>query len=403
MSDTALVFPEKWTDIIVPANGIDTVGQCAAIEYLDSLNLSIYGHLPSDWRWEWRVGGKGEYVGTFPKRVAKLVRAIYGRKLSAEELGLLGSKVAPHVGKVDGFTFRFTRHFDWDAGDYGDKGSCFWGCRSAARAMLADNGALAVQFRRDGRGYARAWVAPQDSQSVVIFNGYGLETLEVARILSHYWGLYYKRCHLSNNGSDTGTLWINGPGAGFLIAPPDRFDDTTPRIDLEWDEPETCIHCDCTYDEDSGAWFGNEWVCEECLGERYFLCSDCEEWAHNDNSYSVAGDRYVCGSCYFNYTPCHRCDVEFTQNELTEGPDGRYRCEGCHDDVVGTCNECNKEFLRNDLTEGPNGADYCEDCYTAIFPQCKECNEVCSLGTILRNGKTCQCETCANREAPANA
>ena len=52
----------------VPQNGISHRGKIVTAQLLFDWGLP---DLPPDWDWQWKVNGKGEYVGTFPKRVAK--------------------------------------------------------------------------------------------------------------------------------------------------------------------------------------------------------------------------------------------------------------------------------------------------------------------------------------------
>lgn len=365
-------FPKERVTLEIPINGINMVGQEVA------KNLLIYWDmpaLPSDWAWVWKVGGKGEYVGTFPKRVAKYLYQKHGRKLSSTQLGELGTEVSTHCERNKSYTFDFTDSFDWDAGDFGDDGSCFWSCRTGAREMLEVNGARAVRFYdKDGEGYARAWVAPVDN-GWIVFNGYGLESLQIARILSHYWGAYYKRAMLVNNSEDSGVLWING-GAGYVIA--DQAD-CKDSYDFGWEDIKNgrivCYHCSEELDENEDYTYDGDNYCESCYCDMFFYCDDCEMDRHNEE-YNNINNRSVCDSCLdSHYICCNDCD-EFSCNEDShEGPDGEHRCIDCHDGLVSTCHRCGCEEMKKDLKEGPDGNKYCSTCHDEMVSTCHHCGD----------------------------
>ena len=77
--------------IDIPGNGISRSGRDAIQRKMLDWGL---GMIPEDkplppskteyWKWEWKVGGAGEYVGTLPKRLAKLVHKTKGLKLTPE-------------------------------------------------------------------------------------------------------------------------------------------------------------------------------------------------------------------------------------------------------------------------------------------------------------------------------
>jgi len=119
------------------------------------------------------------------------------------------------------YSMDFTRRFDWEDGDFGDRGSAFWGQNHTARHLLERAGAFAVRFYNTyGKGFARAFVCPVLNENCwVVFNNYGIPLWRIAKILASYNDCNYKRVTLFNNGTSKGEIYING-GVGYLLGNP---------------------------------------------------------------------------------------------------------------------------------------------------------------------------------------
>src|SRR5688572_6324743 len=147
--------------------------------------------LPDDWQWTWIVQ-RGEYVGTLPKRIRSFYFKQHGIKCPDSFIEQIGNLARQHSDSQSYYTFEIVDQFDWEAGDFGDSGSCYWGGNAGARIMLNDNGGMAVCFFTDsGHGYARAWFVEIDTDLFIIFNGYGFgrginATLTIARVLASF-------------------------------------------------------------------------------------------------------------------------------------------------------------------------------------------------------------------------
>lgn len=173
-------------------------------------------------------------AGTLPKRIAKYISKVYGRKIGEVATANLGMFMNQNSHIVGGsFEFDFTDEFDWDAGDFGDAGSCFWSSNESARGIMRSNGVVAIRFyNRDkgGRGCARAWVAPApDRSGFVVFNAYGYSLEKTGQAVIDWLttetsapdGVTTLRGYLSNmqnNGDTTGTVYINR-GLGYVVEP----------------------------------------------------------------------------------------------------------------------------------------------------------------------------------------
>ncbi len=271
--------------------------------------------LPENWQWVWLVAGRGEYVGTFPKRVSKYLYKEHGIKAPKSFLTELGNIARRHTEDHLTYRFDFVNRFDWDAGDFGDGHSCYWDNNSAALEMLRDNGGLAVRFfdDYDGSGIARAWLVEIEVDLYIVFNGYGFEgnpTLIIARIFAQFVSASYKRINLFNNGRSNGTLWING-GIGYVVGAMEAID-TISRHDFEWGDYAACESCGVSLGEEDIYYGANDGVyCENCFYEMFDTCEYCGE-AHwrEDIIYLEEGRyQYLCEHCVTRlYVRCHECD-----------------------------------------------------------------------------------------------
>lgn len=268
-------FPEGVQTIVVPGNGITAPGIAETQEWL---RQNLYPVLPEWWRWEWRTDGKDKLRGTFPKRISQYMAIEYEVKLTPDDMNLIGNQVARHCDPETTWYFDFTSHFNWERGDFGDDGSCFWGDRISNKNLMEYNNYQAVRFFSEPKinsygpkvrnGLARAWVTPigitPDNRypgSIIIFNGYAkrgtpLDTRGIGRVLATYFNVYYRWVRIVNHGSATGTLWLNGwrdlnnggqAAWGMMLGPYDVIGDIN-FVDFKTRQVRTrglvaCDHC----------------------------------------------------------------------------------------------------------------------------------------------------------------
>ncbi len=345
------LYPGKFIGkqtIEIPGNGIAEIGIIEIKRLLPFV-------LPSCWSWVWRVGGKGEYVGTLPKRIGKYA---YGHheKLSIELLSEIGNIASRHCSKSAEYHFDFVNKIEWDAGEFGDENSCFWSCHKEAKEMITSNGGGAIRFFFDEYftgGYARAWIAPLEKLNkigfftsvseefikqrmrgcYVVFNGYGMETLAIARILAtHLNHAFYQEKTLENFNGSQDELWING-GVGFLVGPQDVVT-LIDSLDFQWGErsPSKCNNCGDIFPEEEMSYDPERnLLCCECFKEMVIRCEFCEEdiW---------------------------RCD-------FVEGPYGEMICIKCARAHLYTCHHCDKIEWRNKTEVDLLGGIICAECF----------------------------------------
>lgn len=69
--------------------------------------------------------------------------------------------------------------------------------------------------------------------------------------------------------------------------------------------------------------------CADCLSDRCIMCSDCNEYVLENNSFQTCDESQICRTCRDNaYTECVHC------NQYTDGSievDGELLCDGCFD------------------------------------------------------------------------
>ena len=373
------LFHQARHTIKVPGNGIAQPG-------IDAIKANLTGwglpHLPDDWCWSWRVSGKGEYVGALPKRIGKWYYQEHATKLTPGQLTVIGNLGSQHSTQDETYHFDFVDHIGWSAGAFGDEGSCYWSCHASAKDMIRDNGGGAVRFFNAGYGQggmARAWIVPREDGCLLVFNGYGMETLPIARIVaSHFGHAYYRQVKLTNNGDSSGSLYING-GTGYLIGP-QAIVTTIDAIDLGWVDPDecSCERCGDAIDEEEHYHSpdGNDY-CESCYQDRVVYCDSCNEDCWIDDSQADPSGDIICDSCHRDSVRCcEHCGEDIWEFDAKVDPDGNTICESCHSDKVVECIYCDAEVWSEDATTDPDGEDCCRSCFDNRFTLCNDCGEV---------------------------
>jgi hypothetical protein len=323
--------------------GIELIQRCISRQNLQSaewkaLNPTTTVHylpvLPEDWQWLWKIQ-RGEYAGTMPKRVSQYYYKVHNLKSPDKFLEDIGNLARPHSHEAVTYRFDFVDRIDWESGDFGDDGSCWWWDSSRAREMLEDNGGLAVRFFDDrDDGYGRAWIVEDDKMHIV-FNGYGFPgnaTLTIARILAAWMGVEYKKIGLQNEGTASGALWIDS-GIGYVLGKTEDIARTR-HLDLGWEElyGTRCENCGTGLMDDQVLYGADDLIyCEHCYYERFDSCSYCGETYWKEDITAVDYD-YVCQGCLErHYTICDGCG-DFIRNadvHYDEETDTSY-CETCH-------------------------------------------------------------------------
>jgi hypothetical protein len=162
-------------------------------------------------------------AGTLPKRIAKFF-ASCGLKLKPDSLGMIGDLARSYCPKSHKYRYDVVGNgsFDWSSGDFGDHGSCYWGCHSKCRYQLqSQHNAFAIRWYRTDepdskQGCGRCWVVVQKGIAF-LFNYYGPDSLlTAARMLATESQSLYHECSLKCNGG-TSDFYLNGSGRGYAV------------------------------------------------------------------------------------------------------------------------------------------------------------------------------------------
>jgi len=153
--------------------------------------------LPNNWDWNWKVLF-GKYCGTLTKRISKYLYVEHQLKIKPEMLAEIGNIASQYVYDRDTYYVDFTNDFNWEAGDFGDKNSCFWTGREISKQIIRAENGYAIRFfanKNKKTGYGRAWIIPYANVEFM-FNAYGIGLPEAARVYSIYKRVAHNRINL---------------------------------------------------------------------------------------------------------------------------------------------------------------------------------------------------------------
>lgn len=290
--------------------------------------------LPLDWEWRWIVQS-GEYRGTLSKRIAKFYFKNHKLRFPDSVLAELGNLARRHTSMAEKYSFEFVDHFDWVDGDFGDDGSCLWSYNAGGRMMIEQNGGWAIRFyTSDGYGFARAWVVNVETDLYIVFNGYGLTTLQIVRILAFFTGKSYLKIRVRNHQSSQ--LFINDGGQGYAVGTVERLAQIREWV-FDWTPIYVSVCYDCgTIIEDEDYFVGadEERYCENCFYERFEICSHCGRAEYREElTYIESTGEDVCVYCLDrHYTTCNQCGEFFRNRDVNPVGDRQY-CDNCLHDL----------------------------------------------------------------------
>ena len=150
-------------------------------------------------------------------------------------------------------------------------------------------------------------------------------------------------------------------------------------------EQSMCLECgDLTYAPEAG-------ICEECNGGRYF-CTHCEEYFHNNPSYT-ANNECICSYCRDdNYATCDECGNLHYYEDMYNDDDGTY-CETCFEQYYTRCVEC-EYIIRNNDAHEVDGKTYCSECFGEKCGECKDCGEIHETDNMTEVDDELYCDNC---------
>lgn len=323
--------------------------------------------------------------GTLIKRISKYIKDNWHTKIPPDVQARVGEGIRRRMVEDTIVYGDTTNVFDWHSGDFGDRGSCFWGDNAGAKDLICDNGGFAIRLYMDDTyetGRARCWCIPQDNVFYV-FNAYPkTQRIELfANILTQLLGLDYtnRKVDLCNYGSTGGLLYLNS-GMGYAVH--HNSIDPGYEHDFEIDEDDyqgdTCYMCGChVFDSDSYSDPSGNTICLSCYENNYTSCSRCGEVYSNDDVHQMHGGKYggdwLCEYCTkeAGYHECYSCE-EWHRDTIVAYDEEHY-CEECYSENFVTCEECGEE-IHTEYAKLFHDYYYCEECYPDVIKgYCVQC------------------------------
>lgn len=393
----------------------------------------------------WMVSGKGEYVGTWAKRMSKYVKKQYGYNIDMGHLSVLVEHLSKAVNAaVTPYLIEFTDHANWRRGDYADANSCwFGGAHDATRLKMIDAGGGAILIHRvDGRNLGRLWYFPLESGKFsCIFNIYDFDNkltiLSMARMLSMKFGVSYMRAHELYFPD----AYLNGEGSAYLVGVDlvDRpitltfaqrkstleylsgFDPFSTTLDVQGgrvpvkvervhndDDRWRCNGCNILFPEDIDSYeLHGDTYCLTCLENGdFFVCGKCDDWEYDDEGTTIKTGERVCAGCRENRCGyCNECEEYIWGDTVFIERTDTHVCVDCCNEYYFTCEECQHMDSNDNKRKATYDRDICSDCANDgdKFSECDRCQkyeEVDNTRTVHNNNvEETWCEPCSERHA----
>lgn len=395
---------------------------------------------------QWVVTGKGTYVGTWSKRLAKYIFKSSGIKLDPKTVSILSERVSRSF-KTDptDLTLTFSKT-KWSPGTFGEKSdSCWFPGRMYGKSMEAllesDEGGAIKLHTKSGEARARCWYWNVDD-SLLIFNCYDrqrkITLLSMARMLSVHFGMNY----IKHDEVICSSTYVNGrtfyavgnPPITRLVSLDFALRKTSPLINLQTEPGVVVYHSNTCCRKCGSDSFGKlvlmdgSTACHGCAQE----CAQCENiFMRSAMTYSSHDGNYVCFDCRDLYTVCPDCEDIYLTSAHDECPECRGRlgqtCECCGEQTTATnpafldhrhqvvCQNCRSEyysdchFCHESYHTDESGVSFynvvddyvCEDCAGRRLYYCDRCEEYGQGSGTSVGGTQTWCDDCTDNHASA--
>lgn len=366
------------------------------------------------------------------RKIKKYVERKYKVKLEDRLLGGL-SKILEEIKKEEKIKLNISSKIDWEAGEFSDYDSCYWGSRVMAKKVLLENGGKAVKIFTE-KGKSRCWLYPISRDSFVIFNIYSSEHLsleDIAKIIVKYLAdigisAGFRKISFGIKRDETRLLYINGD-VGILISSKkedlenykiyinpsyycDRCGDPISWDQYSFSEEEilcescseifsTCDCCGYNFREDDLTEVFGDYYCDSCFDELFAFCDRCGNISRKDETYYVENEGIYCLSCLENYTTtCDFCEKIYLTSDTVYLQDySTILCKDCAEkNNVKYCDSCLESFYEEDLISiGKNY--YCVRCAEHVYIICDNCGNQISAIESLEKEKKYICSSCFNK------
>jgi len=379
--------PLAWDDIKLDAPyRINIPAKDVTDEGMSEVRFYIWnqtGHkLPVIFSSEWLVTNKtldAGRVGTMPKRVSKYLYNNHKLKVSSSFMAAIGNIARAHTVKEDIFIFDITQSLDWDAGDFGDDGSCYFGGEyNHSRLGLIDAEQYALRLFRY-----------KDERE---------ETLRLIAIPNRRW-----RCRRTNE-----TITHADPDTCKCLYC--RTARSTKKFDLS-------KYGDILLTEDvveyrtypTGAGYGRAWLVEQdnnlvtfnAYGEYQLMQISRILSTIMGKSYRKTDVKHYGSGLYLNGDGC------VIGSDVSDIRHVMLKFDIPATEPMALCEMCELEVPENDILWF-HDTIMCNDCYNSRTAQCESCSEtmwtedLCFVGGNLLclecyNDNASECVTCEKR------
>jgi len=415
----------------LPEDMVTSEGRDQVIKYLRAvLGKDRWNRvLPDDWDWSWVVtkdeSGQN-YVGTLPKRISRYCHKAWGFKLESTHLQEIGNIARRNTNKTDSYVFELVDKIDWDSGDFGDQGSCFWSDYEVTKdELLPDyNGdrPCAVRFYRAQPEYethnifARehiTWTCDKTGEvqhyidsllpgrmekwtnccrSCKMNSEYGLRLLrqyhrDVERgrrkageyasynVVVKQTGTGFARSWLACTEGDESFVMFNGYPTSFQLYDQARVLATA----LGWTYRRINIDSYGTIylngdairvaSPNYGGEIEKSFMLDLPEVERYY-CEWCDDPIRGDDYYTTTTGYIICEYCYnHDASNCDDCGETFHNDDMywIESAQ-RNVCEDCRDNGYTNCDHCGEDYNNDEMVcVEDTGEHYCRNCTDYLY------------------------------------
>lgn len=229
LADGRSVGSDESIDVETPAGLISDAGMKEIAEYVyrQANSYGMYSQVLNNMDHEWT-----NKSGNFTKRIAKLALQ-QGHKIDPQILSEIGNLARANSSSGKTYRLTFSRDLNADASEWFHGGSCWWTDYAESRCALKQCGGLGVRTFDDWDTVTgRAWIVPlkeredyygqrglalcddpMDADAFVVFNAYGPDGYEFARLVAQLTGWSYRKL-----GFSCRPMYVNN-NSGFLVAP----------------------------------------------------------------------------------------------------------------------------------------------------------------------------------------
>lgn len=312
-----------------------------------------------------------EYYKEYHINLPEWVKSSFG--------GILGK-----LNRTINLDMRLSPVVDWQSGDFGDSGSCYWVGREDARPAIlnAGGGSLRIWDADSGQGIGRAWYMTHN-EGLILWNAYGpYDLMIIGSFLEKQFNCESSSVNLHNHGETHGIVWINGGDGIYLTSPDCSHHPSTIDLKIDIRTRVRCANCgalEYTYDMTTDN--NDHPYCESCASSLVY-CTRCGDafWPTDDHTVydSHTGDtlRYCSSSCKHSdgWYQCDYCgrynrhdrDADSISFPYSNG-DGiwgrtKHYCDAdcAINDGYTLCSVCGDLIKRINTIDG---IIYCDACY----------------------------------------